>query len=91
MYDCQQDPPEFISPIPAEKRKPIRVLALFDGIATGVYLCMHVCVLYALYVCVVVVAVCMCVLYAVCICVCVVCCMLYVCVCVSYAPVCICV
>ncbi|XP_065883900.1 DNA (cytosine-5)-methyltransferase 3C-like isoform X3 [Dysidea avara] len=34
-YEVQYDPPEFIAPIPAEKRKPIRVLALFDGIATG--------------------------------------------------------
>ncbi|XP_030921485.1 LOW QUALITY PROTEIN: DNA (cytosine-5)-methyltransferase 3A, partial [Geospiza fortis] len=30
-----QDPPKVYPPVPAEKRKPIRVLSLFDGIATG--------------------------------------------------------
>ncbi|KAG8122952.1 hypothetical protein E2320_018298, partial [Naja naja] len=29
-----QDPPKVYPPVPAEKRKPIRVLSLFDGIAT---------------------------------------------------------
>ncbi|NXT88438.1 DNM3A methyltransferase, partial [Anhinga rufa] len=29
------DPPKVYPPVPAEKRKPIRVLSLFDGIATG--------------------------------------------------------
>ncbi|KAG9347687.1 hypothetical protein JZ751_005261 [Albula glossodonta] len=30
-----EDPPKLYPPVPAEKRKPIRVLSLFDGIATG--------------------------------------------------------
>ncbi|KPP70556.1 DNA (cytosine-5)-methyltransferase 3A-like [Scleropages formosus] len=30
-----QDPPKLYPPVAAEKRKPIRVLSLFDGIATG--------------------------------------------------------
>ena len=30
-----QDPPPFFPPIPPEERRPIRVLGLFDGIATG--------------------------------------------------------
>ena len=32
---CTQDPPPFFPPIPPEERRPIRVLGLFDGIATG--------------------------------------------------------
>ena len=31
----QQDPPPFFPPILPEERRPIRVLGLFDGIATG--------------------------------------------------------
>ncbi|XP_063771028.1 DNA (cytosine-5)-methyltransferase 3A isoform X2 [Pseudophryne corroboree] len=34
-HDQEFDPPKFYPPIVAEKRKPIRVLSLFDGIATG--------------------------------------------------------
>ena len=48
MFSCKlylscklKDPPEFIAPIPAEKRKPIRVLALFDGIATGTVITLY--------------------------------------------------
>lgn len=31
----QQEPPKLYPAIPAAKRRPIRVLSLFDGIATG--------------------------------------------------------
>uniref|UniRef100_A0A803XWN0 DNA (cytosine-5-)-methyltransferase n=1 Tax=Meleagris gallopavo TaxID=9103 RepID=A0A803XWN0_MELGA len=34
-HDQEFDPPKVYPPVPAEKRKPIRVLSLFDGIATG--------------------------------------------------------
>ncbi|XP_064411609.1 DNA (cytosine-5)-methyltransferase 3A isoform X3 [Latimeria chalumnae] len=34
-HDQEFDPPKLYPPVPAEKRKPIRVLSLFDGIATG--------------------------------------------------------
>ncbi|XP_072263407.1 DNA (cytosine-5)-methyltransferase 3A isoform X3 [Pyxicephalus adspersus] len=34
-HDQEFDPPKLYPPISAEKRKPIRVLSLFDGIATG--------------------------------------------------------
>ncbi|XP_030054491.1 LOW QUALITY PROTEIN: DNA (cytosine-5)-methyltransferase 3A-like [Microcaecilia unicolor] len=34
-HDQEFDPPKLYLPIPAERRKPIRVLSLFDGIATG--------------------------------------------------------
>ncbi|XP_036405149.1 DNA (cytosine-5)-methyltransferase 3A isoform X2 [Megalops cyprinoides] len=34
-HDQDFDPPKLYPPVPAEKRKPIRVLSLFDGIATG--------------------------------------------------------
>ncbi|XP_018121552.1 DNA (cytosine-5)-methyltransferase 3A isoform X1 [Xenopus laevis] len=34
-HDQEFEPPKLYPPIPAEKRKPIRVLSLFDGIATG--------------------------------------------------------
>ncbi|XP_069089738.1 DNA (cytosine-5)-methyltransferase 3A isoform X1 [Pleurodeles waltl] len=34
-HDQEFEPPKLYAPIPAEKRKPIRVLSLFDGIATG--------------------------------------------------------
>lgn len=34
-HDQEFDPPKLYPPIAAEKRKPIRVLSLFDGIATG--------------------------------------------------------
>lgn len=30
-----QEPPKLYTPVAAEKRQPIRVLSLFDGIATG--------------------------------------------------------
>ncbi|XP_029391613.1 DNA (cytosine-5)-methyltransferase 3B [Mus pahari] len=32
---CRQEPPKLYPAIPAAKRRPIRVLSLFDGIATG--------------------------------------------------------
>ncbi|XP_072107471.1 DNA (cytosine-5)-methyltransferase 3A isoform X9 [Mobula birostris] len=34
-HDQEFDPPKLYAPIAAEKRKPVRVLSLFDGIATG--------------------------------------------------------
>ncbi|XP_013767161.1 DNA (cytosine-5)-methyltransferase 3A isoform X2 [Pundamilia nyererei] len=34
-HDQDFDPPKLYAPVMAEKRKPIRVLSLFDGIATG--------------------------------------------------------
>ncbi|XP_060710176.1 DNA (cytosine-5)-methyltransferase 3A isoform X7 [Hemiscyllium ocellatum] len=34
-HDQEFDPPKLFAPIAAEKRKPVRVLSLFDGIATG--------------------------------------------------------
>ncbi|XP_075050403.1 DNA (cytosine-5)-methyltransferase 3A-like [Mixophyes fleayi] len=34
-HDLEYDPPALCTPIPPERRKPIRVLSLFDGIATG--------------------------------------------------------
>ncbi|XP_040282951.1 DNA (cytosine-5)-methyltransferase 3A [Bufo bufo] len=34
-HDQEFEPPKLYPPIPADKRKPIRVLSLFDGIATG--------------------------------------------------------
>ncbi|XP_072000034.1 DNA (cytosine-5)-methyltransferase 3A isoform X1 [Engystomops pustulosus] len=34
-HDQEFDPPKLYPPIAADKRKPIRVLSLFDGIATG--------------------------------------------------------
>uniref|UniRef100_A0A8C9TFD0 DNA (cytosine-5-)-methyltransferase n=1 Tax=Scleropages formosus TaxID=113540 RepID=A0A8C9TFD0_SCLFO len=34
-HDQDFDPPKLYPPVAAEKRKPIRVLSLFDGIATG--------------------------------------------------------
>ncbi|XP_075451002.1 DNA (cytosine-5)-methyltransferase 3A-like [Ascaphus truei] len=34
-HDQEFDPPKLYPPVTAEKRKPIRVLSLFDGIATG--------------------------------------------------------
>ncbi|XP_075717284.1 DNA (cytosine-5)-methyltransferase 3A-like [Rhinoderma darwinii] len=34
-HDRDYDPPEIYRPLPADRRKPIRVLSLFDGIATG--------------------------------------------------------
>ncbi|XP_035277979.1 DNA (cytosine-5)-methyltransferase 3A isoform X3 [Anguilla anguilla] len=34
-HDQDFDPPKLYPPVPAERRKPIRVLSLFDGIATG--------------------------------------------------------
>ncbi|XP_075197448.1 LOW QUALITY PROTEIN: DNA (cytosine-5)-methyltransferase 3A-like [Anomaloglossus baeobatrachus] len=34
-HDQEFDPPKLYPPIAAEKRKPVRVLSLFDGIATG--------------------------------------------------------
>ena len=34
-HDQEFDPPKVYPPVPAEKRKPIRVLSPFDGIATG--------------------------------------------------------
>ncbi|CAH2245411.1 DNA (cytosine-5)-methyltransferase 3A isoform X1 [Pelobates cultripes] len=34
-HDQEFDPPKLYPPLPAENRKPIRVLSLFDGIATG--------------------------------------------------------
>ncbi|XP_060769829.1 DNA (cytosine-5)-methyltransferase 3A-like isoform X3 [Neoarius graeffei] len=34
-HDQDFDPPKLYTPVPAEKRQPIRVLSLFDGIATG--------------------------------------------------------
>ncbi|XP_063775531.1 DNA (cytosine-5)-methyltransferase 3A-like isoform X2 [Pseudophryne corroboree] len=34
-HDLDYDPPALYPPIPAVERKPIRVLSLFDGIATG--------------------------------------------------------
>lgn len=34
-HDQDFDPPKLYSPVMVEKRKPIRVLSLFDGIATG--------------------------------------------------------
>ncbi|OCT64683.1 DNA (cytosine-5)-methyltransferase 3A [Xenopus laevis] len=34
-HDKQFDPPKLYPPLPAVQRKPIRVLSLFDGIATG--------------------------------------------------------
>eukprot|EP00062_Callorhinchus_milii_P015058 gi/632964902/ref/XP_007898625.1/ PREDICTED: DNA (cytosine-5)-methyltransferase 3A isoform X1 [Callorhinchus milii] len=34
-HDQEFDPPKVYQPIAAEKRKPIKVLSLFDGIATG--------------------------------------------------------
>ncbi|XP_069461658.1 DNA (cytosine-5)-methyltransferase 3A isoform X2 [Ambystoma mexicanum] len=34
-HDQEFEPPKLYAPIPAERRKPIRVLSLFDGIATG--------------------------------------------------------
>ncbi|XP_015204065.1 DNA (cytosine-5)-methyltransferase 3A isoform X2 [Lepisosteus oculatus] len=34
-HDQDFDPPKLYPPVSAEKRKPIRVLSLFDGIATG--------------------------------------------------------
>ncbi|XP_041667947.1 DNA (cytosine-5)-methyltransferase 3A-like isoform X2 [Cheilinus undulatus] len=34
-HDQDFDPPKLYPPVMAEKRKPIRVLSLFDGIATG--------------------------------------------------------
>ncbi|XP_075057191.1 DNA (cytosine-5)-methyltransferase 3A isoform X2 [Mixophyes fleayi] len=34
-HDQEFEPPKFYPPIIADKRKPIRVLSLFDGIATG--------------------------------------------------------
>uniref|UniRef100_A0A2K5F5Y2 Uncharacterized protein n=1 Tax=Aotus nancymaae TaxID=37293 RepID=A0A2K5F5Y2_AOTNA len=34
-HDQEFDPPKVYPPVPAEKRKPIRVLSLFDRIATG--------------------------------------------------------
>ncbi|TSO15204.1 DNA (cytosine-5)-methyltransferase 3A [Bagarius yarrelli] len=34
-HDQDFDPPKIYTPVVAEKRKPIRVLSLFDGIATG--------------------------------------------------------
>uniref|UniRef100_UPI00398E6019 DNA (cytosine-5)-methyltransferase 3A isoform X2 n=1 Tax=Pristiophorus japonicus TaxID=55135 RepID=UPI00398E6019 len=34
-HDQEFDPPRLYAPIAAEKRKPVRVLSLFDGIATG--------------------------------------------------------
>ena len=34
-HDQEFDPMKVYLPVPAEKRKPIRVLSLFDGIATG--------------------------------------------------------
>ncbi|XP_078506163.1 DNA (cytosine-5)-methyltransferase 3A isoform X2 [Lissotriton helveticus] len=34
-HDQEFEPPKLYAPVPAEKRKPIRVLSLFDGIATG--------------------------------------------------------
>nr|XP_060610770.1 DNA (cytosine-5)-methyltransferase 3A [Anolis sagrei ordinatus] len=34
-HDQEFDPPKVYPPVPAERRKPIRVLSLFDGIATG--------------------------------------------------------
>ncbi|XP_053314718.1 DNA (cytosine-5)-methyltransferase 3A isoform X2 [Spea bombifrons] len=34
-HDQEFDPPKLYPPVTADKRKPIRVLSLFDGIATG--------------------------------------------------------
>lgn len=34
-HDQEFEPPKLYPPIPADKRKPVRVLSLFDGIATG--------------------------------------------------------
>nr|XP_033791350.1 DNA (cytosine-5)-methyltransferase 3A isoform X2 [Geotrypetes seraphini] len=34
-HDQEFDPPKLYPPVAAERRKPIRVLSLFDGIATG--------------------------------------------------------
>ncbi|XP_067840496.1 DNA (cytosine-5)-methyltransferase 3A isoform X15 [Heptranchias perlo] len=34
-HDQEFDPPKLYAPIAAEKRQPVRVLSLFDGIATG--------------------------------------------------------
>ncbi|XP_073528982.1 DNA (cytosine-5)-methyltransferase 3A-like [Phyllobates terribilis] len=34
-HDLDYDPPALYPPVPAKRRKPIRVLSLFDGIATG--------------------------------------------------------
>ncbi|XP_073708940.1 DNA (cytosine-5)-methyltransferase 3A [Garra rufa] len=34
-HDQEFEPPKLYSPVSAEKRQPIRVLSLFDGIATG--------------------------------------------------------
>ncbi|XP_040285741.1 DNA (cytosine-5)-methyltransferase 3A-like [Bufo bufo] len=34
-HDQDYDPPPLYPPLPADRRKPIRVLSLFDGIATG--------------------------------------------------------
>ncbi len=34
-FPCAQDPPRSYPPVPPEERAPLRVLGLFDGIATG--------------------------------------------------------
>ncbi|XP_030637442.1 DNA (cytosine-5-)-methyltransferase 3 alpha a isoform X2 [Chanos chanos] len=34
-HDQDFDPPKLYAPVPVDQRKPIRVLSLFDGIATG--------------------------------------------------------
>ncbi|XP_062857876.1 DNA (cytosine-5-)-methyltransferase 3 alpha a [Trichomycterus rosablanca] len=34
-HDQDFEPPKLYSPVPADKRQPVRVLSLFDGIATG--------------------------------------------------------
>lgn len=36
LLTLSQEPAKLYPPVAAEKRQPIRVLSLFDGIATGV-------------------------------------------------------